>query len=67
MHNKNVAPHNLGSRGYPGKQSVWDKEDAERKGPDPYPKFKNSLGNRFVRARYRVNPKTKELCMNSKV
>ena len=67
MHKKNVAPHNLGSRGYPGKQPVWDKEDAERKGPDPYPKFKNPLGNRFVRARYRVNPKTKELVTNAKV
>ena len=67
MLDKNVAPHNLGSRGYPGKQPVWDKEDAERKGPDPYPKFKNPLRNRFVRARYKVNPKTKELCTNAKV
>src|ERR1041385_2821442 len=44
MHEKNVAPHNLGSRGYPGKQPVWDKEDAERIGPNPYPKFKNPHG-----------------------
>ena len=32
---KNLAPHNLGSRGYPGKERVWAKEDAERKGPNP--------------------------------
>ena len=67
MHEKNVAPHNLRSHGYPGKQPIWDKGDAERKWPDPYPKFKNPLGNRFVQARYRVDPKTKELCTNTKV
>ena len=36
MQKKNVAPHNLESRGYAGKEPIWQKEDARREGPSPY-------------------------------
>ena len=54
---KNLAPHNLGSRGYPRKERVWAKEDAERKGPNPYDKIKDSKMARFFRAHYKEDPK----------
>ena len=54
---KNLGPHNLGSRGYAGKEKVWAKEDAERKGPNPYDKIKDSKMARFFRAHYKEDPK----------
>ena len=54
---KNLAPHNLGSRGYAGKEKVWAKEDLERKGPNPYDRIKDSKMARFLRTHYKVNPK----------
>ena len=41
MQKKNVAPHNLGSRGYARKEPMWKKEDARREGPNPYDKIKD--------------------------
>ena len=65
---KNLGPHNLGSWGYPGKERVWAKEDAERKGPNPYEKIKDPKMSRFVRAHYKVNPKNpEELILNEKL
>ena len=57
MQKKNVAPHNLGSRGYAGKEPIWQKEDARREGPNPYDKIKDPLAQKFVMARSRDNPK----------
>ena len=65
---KNLAPHNLGSRGYAGKEKVWAKEDAERKGPNPYDKIKDPKMSRFIRAHYKKDPKNKgDLILNAKV
>ena len=65
---KNLAPHNLGSRSYAGKEKVWAKEDAERKGPNPYDKIKDPKMSRFVRAHYKEDPKNKgDLILNAKV
>ena len=54
---KNLAPHNLGSGGYAGKENLWAKEDAERKWPNPYDKIKNPKMARFFRAHYKEDPK----------
>ena len=65
---KNLAPHNLGSRGYPRKERVWAKEDAERKGPNPYDKIKDPKLARYIRAHYKEDPKNKgDLILNAKV
>ena len=67
-HGKNVAPHNLGSRGYPGKQQRWKKEDDERKGPSIYDKITDPLARQFIRAHYKENSLTPgELANNAKV
>ena len=68
MQKKNVSPNNLGSRGYAGKEPIWQKEDARREGPNPYDKIKDPLAQKFVRARFRDHPTSPgELLMNAKV
>ena len=70
MREKNVGNHDLGSRGYLGKERIWAKEGAQRKPddpPNPYDKFKDPLACRFVRARYRVDKKNGELVTVEKV
>ena len=44
LRDKNLGNHHLGSRGYPGKQDIWDKEDAEYEAANklnPYKKYKD--------------------------
>ena len=68
MHGKNVPPHTLGSRGYPGKQQRWKKEEHERKGPSIYDKITDPQARQFIRAHYKENPLTTgELANNTKV
>jgi hypothetical protein len=46
MRGKNIGNHNLGSRGYPGKQPIWDKEDAALRADgkeNPYDWFPDPL------------------------
>lgn len=57
MHGKNLGPHNLGCRGYDGAGPVWDKQDRERKGPDPYAKIKDPMARQYIRSHYREDPK----------
>ena len=65
---KNLAPHNLGSRGYAGKERVWAKEDAAREGPNPYDRIKDPKMQRFARAHYKVNPKNPDdFVLNAKL
>ena len=65
---KNIGPHNLGSRGYLGKQKVWAKEDAKREGPNPFDKITDPQVRNFVRAHYREDPKKPgDLVLNEKV
>src|SRR5664279_2026039 len=59
----NVRAHRLGSRGYTGKEPMWDKEDAERERlqqPDPFAEFTDPLERNFIRARYRKHKETGE-------
>ena len=68
MHDKNVAPHTLGSGGYPGKDPVWAKEDEKRSGPSNYDKITDLQARKFIRANYKENPKSPgELLNNAKV
>ena len=68
LREKNIGPHNLGSRGYAGKEKIWEKEDAKREGPNPYDKIKDPLARRFIRSHYKENPKVPgDFVLNSKV
>ena len=47
--------HKLGSRGYAGKEPVWERQDAqwaELGIPNIFAEFKDPLERRFIRARY---------------
>ena len=53
---RNMGCHDLGSRGYAGKRSIWAKEDAERESmgiPDPLAEFTVLQERDVLRARYR--------------
>lgn len=68
---KNLGPHNLGSRGYDGKQPKWDKEDAAKRAAGQIPiwdKYNDDpLAKSFIRSRYREDPVTKEHITTEKV
>ena len=55
MWDKNLGNHHLRSRGYPGVQEKWAKEDAEleaQKKPTPYIKYKDPKAQAYIRSRY---------------
>jgi hypothetical protein len=59
----NIGAHRLGSGGYRGKFPIWEKEDAEleRLGKEnPWLKIADLQLRHFVRARYYLDPVTKE-------
>ena len=67
MHGKNIAPHYLGSRGYSGKEPIWEREDTERVGTNPYDVFEDPQARKFIRARYKKDPISGQLVTNAKV
>ena len=68
MHGKNLGPHNLGCRGYDRAGPVWEKQDRERTGPDPYAKIKDPMARRYIRAHYREDPKNQgQLALNATI
>jgi hypothetical protein len=70
MPKKNLGNHNLGSRGYTGKEPVWKKEDEalEREGkPNPWNKFTDEKAKKFIRSRYHIDLKSGLLVTTDKV
>ena len=60
MRDKNLGNHHLGSRGYPGVQEKWAKEDAEledQKKPNPYDKYHDPKAKNYIRSRYYFDKK----------
>ena len=70
LRDKNLGNHNLGSRGYAGKQPIWDKEDAATRAAGQVPewdKIEDPLAKGYIRSRYHVDPATKKLVTTPKV
>ena len=63
MRDKNIGLHNIRTRGFLGKQPIWDKEDATRPPGEenPWEKFKDPLARRMIRARYHTDKETWKL------
>ena len=60
----NIGHHHLGSGGYRTAEAKWNKDDEEyiSKGiENPFAKFEPGQVRNFIRARYHVDPKTKQL------
>ena len=70
MRELNLGEHKLGPGGYRVAEPIWDKEDAERAEQGLPPRFEKYSGNKqtrnYVRARYKEDPKTKELTTDPK-
>ena len=69
MRELNLGEHKLGPGGYRVAEPIWDKEDAERaeQGLSPrFEKYSDKQTRNFVRARYKKDPKTKELTTDPK-
>jgi hypothetical protein len=65
-----LGNHNLGSQGYAGKEPVWKKEDEalECEGkPNLWNKFTDEKAKKFIRSRYRIDPKPGLLVTTDKV
>ena len=65
----NIGEHTLGPGGYRVAEPIWDKEDAERAEqglPPLFDKYGDKQTRNFVRARYKKDPKTKELTTDPK-
>ena len=70
MRNLNLGVHKLGPGGYRVAEPKWDKEDAERAAqglPPLFDKYHEKQTRNYVRARYKVDPVTKELTTDPKV
>ncbi|KAK1604963.1 hypothetical protein QYE76_028636 [Lolium multiflorum] len=70
MRELNIGNHNLGSRGYEGKEPYWAKEDEAYVNADienPWLKYKDPLERRFIRSRYHKKKLTGELVTDPKV
>ena len=64
-----LREHKLGPGGYRVAEPIWDKEDAERAEqglPPRFEKYRDKQTRNFVRARYKKDPKTKELTTDPK-
>ena len=69
MRELNIGEHTLDPGGYRVAEPIWDKEDAERvkQGlPPRFEKYSDKQTRNFVRARYKKDPKTKELTTDPK-
>ena len=69
MRELNLGEHKLGPGGYRVAEPIWDKEDAERveQGLSPrFKKYRDKQTRNYVRARYKKDPKTKELTTDPK-
>ena len=65
----NLGVHQLRPDGYRVGEPIWDKEDAERAEqglPLRFEKLRDKQTRNFVRARYKKDPKTKELTTDPK-
>ncbi|KAK1691934.1 hypothetical protein QYE76_008631 [Lolium multiflorum] len=70
MRDLNIGNHNLGSRGYEGKEPYWAKEDEAYVNAgieNPWLKYKDPLERRFIRSRYHKKKLTGELVTDPKV
>jgi hypothetical protein len=70
MRDLNLGVHKLGPGGYRVAEPKWDKEDAERAEqglPPLFDKYHEKQTRNYVRARYKVDPVTKELTTDPKV
>ena len=66
---KNIGSHKLGSRGYLGKQPVWDKQDAEWARlniKNPFEEFTDPQERAFIRARFGPDKETGVLVTDPK-
>ena len=64
MRELNLGEHKLGPGGYRVAEPIWDKEEADRAEqglPPLIDKYGDKQTRNFVRARYKKDPKTKEL------
>lgn len=69
MRELNLGVHQLGPGGYRVAEPIWDKEDAERAEqglPPLFNKYNEKQTRNYVRARYKVDPVTKELTTDAK-
>ena len=69
MRDLNLGVHKLGPGGYRVAEPIWDKEDAERaeQGLTPhFDKYHDKQTRNYVRARYKVDPVTKDLTTDPK-
>ena len=70
MRELNLGVHTLGPGGYRVAEPKWEKENAERAAqglPPLFTKYPDKQTNNFIRARYKVDQKTKELTTDTKV
>ena len=69
MRDVNLGVHKLGPSSYRVAEPIWDKEDAEcaEQGLPPlFEKYHDKQTKNYVRARYKVDPVTKELASDPK-
>ena len=69
MRDLNLGVHKLGPGGYRVAEPIWDKEDMEHavQGlPPRFEKYRDKQTRNYVRARYKVDPVTKELTTDPK-
>ena len=69
MRDLNLGVHKLGPGGYRVVEPIWDKEDVEHveQGLPPLSdKYREKQTRNYVRARYKVDPVTKELTTDPK-
>ena len=69
MRQLNLGVHQLGPGGYRVAEPIWDKEEADRAEqglPPLFDKYGDKQTRNFVRARYKKDPKTKELTTDPK-
>ena len=70
MRDLNLGVHTLGPGGYRVAEPKWDKEDAERAEQGLlrlFDKYPEKQTRNYIRARYKVDPVTKELTTDPKV
>ena len=69
MRELNLGVHRLGPGGYRVAEPIWDKEDVERAEQGLLPlfeKYRDKQTRNYVRARYKIDPVTKELTTDPK-
>ena len=69
MRDLNLGVHKLGPGGYRVAEPIWEKEDVERaeQGLPPFfDQYRDKQTRNYVRARYKIDPVTKEITTNPK-